>query len=99
MGPFNTSPETTIMLTGVAYLITSMKMKNKMPLCLGKRFCDLKQDRFIFFTFFYPPSSGIAPCVGTAGRYMTPTLDAALLSSSRACADLGQTSDYYCVNS
>ena len=43
--------------------------------------------------FKYPPSSGIAPCVWTAGTVQTPTLDAAQLSSSRAGADLGRTSD------
>ena len=31
--------------------------------------------------------------LGPLERYMTPTLDAALLSSSRAGADLGRTSD------
>ena len=46
-----------------------------------------------YFFFKYPPSSGIAPCVGTAGTVQTPTLDAALLSSSRADADLGRMSD------
>ena len=40
------------------------------------------------FFFKYPPSSEIAPCVGTAGMVQTPKLDAALLSSSRAGADL-----------
>ena len=50
---------------------------------------------FLFFIFFilYPPSSGIAPSVGTTGTVQTTTLDAALLSSSRAGADLGRTSD------
>ena len=38
--------------------------------------------------FQYPPSSGIAPCVGTAGTIKTPALDTALLS-----ADLGRTVD------
>ena len=46
-----------------------------------------------FGSFFYPPSFGIAPCVGTAGKVQTPTLDAALFSSSRAGADLGRKSD------
>ena len=44
--------------------------------------------------FKYPPCSGIASCVGTAGTYMTPTLEAALLCNSRAGPDLGWTSDW-----
>ena len=43
----------------------------------------------INFFFKYLPSSGIAPCVGTIGMVQTPTLDVALLCSSRAGADLG----------
>ena len=43
--------------------------------------------------FLYAPSPGIASCVGTAERYMTPTLDAALLYSSRAGSDLGCESE------
>ena len=47
---------------------------------------------FIIIIFFlYPPSSGIAPCVGTAGTVQTPTLDSALLNSSRSGAVLGRT--------
>ena len=45
---------------------------------------------FFLFVFWYLLSSRIAPCVRTAGRVQTPTLDAVLLSSSRAGADLGQ---------
>ena len=60
-------------------------------------FCSWNQDHknIIHLTlfFWYPPSSGIAPCVGTAGMVQTPTLDVALRSSSRAGADLGWTSD------
>ena len=47
--------------------------------------------------FSYLPSSGIASCVGTAGTvlYMTPTLDSALLCSSRVGSDLGRKSDRF----
>ena len=46
-------------------------------------------------TFFLSirPSPGLLPVLGPLERYMTPTLDVALLSSSRAGADLGRTSD------
>ena len=47
---------------------------------------------YLIFLFQYPPSYGIATCVGTAGTVQTPTLDAAVLSSSRAGADLCRTS-------
>ena len=42
-----------------------------------------------FFFFFVSASTGIAPCVGTVRTVQTPTLDEALLSCSRAGADLG----------
>ena len=51
----------------------------------------IKNEVFLFyfiFYFYYPPSFGITPCVGTAG---SSTLDAALLISFRAGADLGWT--------
>ena len=44
-----------------------------------------------FFSIRPPP--GLLPVLGPLERYMTPTLDAALLISSKAGADLGQTSD------
>ena len=50
-----------------------------------------KADRF----FLYPPSSGIAPMLGPLERYMTPTLDTALLYSSRMGSDLGRTLSIY----
>ena len=53
----------------------------------------LNQKEIYLIFFLYPPSSGIAPCVLTAGTVQTPTLDTALLSSSRGGADLGRTSD------
>ena len=49
------------------------------------------QEKNGLIFFLYLLSSGIAPCVGTAGMVQTPTLDAALHSSSRAGADLGRT--------
>ena len=45
------------------------------------------------FLFSIRPPPGFLPVLGPLERYMTPTLDAALLSSSRAGADLGRTSD------
>ena len=44
-----------------------------------------------FFSICPPP--GLLPVLGPLERYMTPTLDSALLISSRAGADLGQMSD------
>ena len=40
----------------------------------------------------YPPP-GLLPVVGPCERYMTPTIDAALLISSRAGTDPGLSSD------
>ena len=45
------------------------------------------------FFFLFRPSPGLLPVLGPLERYMTPTLDAALLISSRAGTDLGLTSD------
>ena len=44
--------------------------------------------------FFMRPPPELLPVLGPLERYMTPTLDAALLYSSRAGSDLGRTSDY-----
>ena len=44
-----------------------------------------------FFCIRPPP--GFLPVLGLLEWYMTPTLDVALLSSSRVGADLGRTSD------
>ena len=44
-------------------------------------------------TFSIRPPPGLLPVLGRLERYMTPTLDSALLISSRAGADLGQTLD------
>ena len=46
-----------------------------------------------FFSIRHPP--GLLPVLGPLERYMTPTLDTALLSSSRAGTDLGRTSGIY----
>ena len=44
--------------------------------------------------FSIRPSLGLLPVLAPLDQYMTsPALDAALLSSSRAGADLGRTSD------
>ena len=45
-----------------------------------------------FFSISPPPE--LFPVLGPLERYMTPTLDAALLNSSRAGSDLGRTSDW-----
>ena len=51
-----------------------------------------KNKRFLSIFSSYLPSSGIAPCVGTAPYgyvTVTPPHDAALLASSRVGTDLG----------
>ena len=48
----------------------------------------------IFFFSIHPPPE-LLPVLGPLERYMTPTLDAALLYSSRAGSDLGQTLDKF----
>ena len=47
----------------------------------------------VTYFFLYLPSSGITPCVGTRVKYMTPTLDTALLISSRGGTDPGLALD------
>ena len=53
-----------------------------------------KQMLFIDFYDFFPirPPLGLLPVLGPLERYCEPTLDAALLSSSRVGADLGRMS-------
>ena len=46
-----------------------------------------------FFFFGICPPPGLLPVLGPSERYRTPTLDAALLISSRADTDLGLSSD------
>ena len=58
---------------------------------LGKSQKEFWNDKQFFFSI--RPSPGLLPVSGPLERYMTPTLDMALLSSSRAGADLGWTSD------
>ena len=55
--------------------------------------CSLltKLKETIFFCI--RPPLGLLPVLGPLERYMIPTLDTALLSSSRAGTDLGRTSD------
>ena len=66
---------------------------NNHPIILFPSLFAVKFLFYILYFILYPPSSGIAPCVGTAGMVQTTTLDAAMLSSSRAGADLGRPSD------
>ena len=67
------------------------KQKSSMEIDPGMRFKYFFIN--VILVFFYLPSSGTDSCVGTAGMVQTPTLDGALLSSSRAGADLGRTPD------
>ena len=46
-----------------------------------------------FLSINPPPAPGLLPVLGPLEWYMTPTLDTALLYSSRAGSDLGRTSD------
>ena len=48
---------------------------------------------YYYYFFLIRPSPGLLPVLGPLERYMTSTLDAALLISSRASTDLGLTSD------
>ena len=48
---------------------------------------------FIASFFCIRPPPELLPVLGLLDRYMTPTLDAALLCSSRASSDLGRKSD------
>ena len=48
---------------------------------------------FYFFIFSICPPPRLLPVLGPLKRYMTPTLDSALLCSSRAGADLGWALD------
>ena len=58
---------------------------------------------YLFYNLFsiHPPP-GLLPELGLLERYMTPTLDSALLCCSRAGADLGRASDglssFDCIN-
>ena len=44
---------------------------------------------FIYIFLSIRPPPGLLPVLGLLERYMTPTLDAAMLCSSRAGSDLG----------
>ena len=48
---------------------------------------------YIFFCFSIHPPPELLPVLGPLELYMTPTLDVALLCSSRAGSDLGRKSD------
>ena len=49
---------------------------------------DPKKLSLVKLTIFFPPFSGIAPCVETTEVVQMPTLDSALLCISRAGTDL-----------
>ena len=68
---------------------------SKQPRHQYQHLLGIGQFLFFFFLIQYPPFSGIAPRVGTTEVVQTPTLDSALLCSSRAGTDLGGTSDFY----
>ena len=48
------------------------------------------------FFFSIRPPPGLLPVSGLLEQYMTPTLDSALLCSSRAGSDLGRVSGLVC---
>ena len=48
---------------------------------------------YFFFNFYVHPPQELIPVLGPLERCVTPTLDAALLCSSRAGSDLGCMSD------
>ena len=56
---------------------------------------NTRPDTIIFFSLFsiHPPPE-LLPVLGQLERYMTPTLDVALLCSSRVGSDLGRKSDW-----
>ena len=64
----------------------------KQQLCLAN-FIE-PQKMVLFFGFFWGicPRPGLLPVLGPCERYMTPTLDVALLISSRAGTDPGLSS-------
>ena len=55
-----------------------------------KKNTNVKELFFLFFCI-HPPE--LLPVLGPLERYLTPTLDAALLCSSRASSDLGHMAD------
>ena len=58
----------------------------------------LKKVRSDGIFFSVRPPLGLLPVLGPLERYMTPTLDAALLYFSRVGADLGQLCAYFTCN-
>ena len=57
-------------------------------------FCHIIIIIIIIFSIRPPP--GLLPVLGSLERYMTPTLDSAVLISSRAGADLGRMYKVHC---
>ena len=75
-------------MTGVL-AIDTYKITNRYGKC-RQRYVENNLTQILSIFFLYPPSSpGLPPVLGLLERYMTPTLDTALLISSRAGADLG----------
>ena len=59
------------------------------------KICEDNNRYAKILTFFFGirPPSGLLPVLGPLEQYMMPTLDLALIISSRAGADLGRMSD------
>ena len=57
--------------------------------CLFSNTVRIQKTNFLIIR----PPPGLLPVLGPLERYITPTLDSALLISSRAGADLGRASD------
>ena len=76
-----------------SYKITIYKVLSFLPCREWYLSGNTKVPRGHFFIIFYlfsiHPPPGLLPVLGPLERYMIPTLDAALLCSSRAGADLG----------
>ena len=88
-----------ILLSKILHYNKFITFPNLLKKCF-KKSCNKKQFNFFTFPkslkiFFWciHPSSGLLPVLGPLEQYMTPALDAALLITSRAGADLGRTSD------
>ena len=56
-------------------------------------YCNLLFVMIVCFSLNICPPPGLLPVLGPLEQYVTPTLDTALLISSRVGADLGRMSD------